>query len=158
MGNVELGHKEKQSRTRRRHVFNHLFRERWDVIGLIAVCNSARPALYPYSLPGALRMTCFAHDTANSLNNIDLGVSRVEEQNPVKARTVDAFGEAFRVRENPARVRTSFFLEPIQTLGPFEDVESSVDVFSFHPQLRLIISAVNEEFPSDLLELVCQRL
>lgn len=42
---MELGDKEKQSRTRRVHVFNHLFREQWDVIGLIAVCNSARPAL-----------------------------------------------------------------------------------------------------------------
>lgn len=42
---MELGDKEKQSRTRRLHVFNHLFREQWDVIGLIAVCNSARPAL-----------------------------------------------------------------------------------------------------------------
>lgn len=42
---MELGDKEKQSRTRREHVFNHLFREQWDVIGLIAVCNSARPAL-----------------------------------------------------------------------------------------------------------------
>lgn len=42
---MELGGKEKQSRTRREHVFNHLFREQWDVIGLIAVCNSARPAL-----------------------------------------------------------------------------------------------------------------
>lgn len=42
---MELGDKEKQSRTRREYVFRHLFREQWDVIGLIAVCNSARPAL-----------------------------------------------------------------------------------------------------------------
>jgi len=58
---MELGNKEKQSRTRRVHVFNHLFREQWDVIGLIAVCNSARPALeesadqYGYEVIGPRR-------------------------------------------------------------------------------------------------------
>jgi hypothetical protein len=53
-----------------------------------------------------------AHDPADGLDDVDDALAGLEEQHRVERGDVDAFGETFRVRQDPAHTLAGWFLEP----------------------------------------------